>query len=268
MSDALTRIIDRKREHLASRRALLPPSELRRRVSDAAPPRGFAKALRARLETDPFALIAEIKRASPSRGLIRANFHVPELALAYRAGGATCLSVLTDEPFFQGHDRYVAEAREVVSLPVLRKDFIIDPYQIGESRLLGADCILLIMAALSDTQARELAHLAREHAMDILLEVHDERELERGLHLPVELIGINNRDLRTFAVDLATTERLAPLVPDDRLAVAESGIGDHKDLQRAAKAGARTFLVGESLMAQTDVGAATRNLLAPEATLP
>ena len=261
MSDVLARIIARKKDHLAQRRAALPSAELTARLADLPPTRGFAQALHATDEAGRLALIAEIKRASPSRGLIRADFDVPTLALAYAAGGAACLSILTDEPFFQGRDLFLGLARRAVGLPLLRKDFIIDPYQVRESRLLGADCILLIMAALADEVAIDLAGVAAGLGMDALVEVHDETELERALRLPSRLLGINNRNLKTLAVDLSTTVALAPLVPPDRVIVAESGLTSHADLLRMRRAGARAFLVGESLMAQADVTAATRQLL-------
>jgi indole-3-glycerol phosphate synthase len=261
MSDVLTQICDRKRTHVKERKRLAPEATLRNRLHDVTPARGFANALSKKVANGEYGLIAEIKKASPSKGLIRADFDPPALAQAYASGGATCLSVLTDEPYFQGTDDYLIAARAAVALPVLRKDFIVDPYQVFESRVLGADCILLIMACLDDTQANDLAHAARAVGMDVLVEVHDRAELARALKLDARLIGINNRDLKTLKVDLSIAETLAPLVPKDRVVVGESGLNSAEDLDRLAAAGAHCFLVGESLMREPDVAAATRKLL-------
>ena len=261
MSDVLDRICAEKRAHVARAKMALPEAALLSGLADAPPVRGFAAALERQLAQGGYGLIAEIKKASPSAGLIRPDFDPATLARAYEAGGAACLSVLTDAPFFQGSDDDLRAARAAVSLPVLRKDFILDPYQIAESRRIGADCVLLIMAALSDAAARELAAAATELGMDVLAEIHDRDELERALRLGVRLIGVNNRNLKTLAVDLATTESLAPEVPADRVVVAESGIRGRGDLDRLAAAGARCFLVGETLMREPDVTAATRRLL-------
>lgn len=259
--DILSRIRARKEDELGQRRDATPLPEIESRAAAAPPPRPFAESL-AMAQREGYGLIAEIKKASPSRGLIRADFDPAALAHAYESGGATCLSVLTDGPGFQGADEYLVAAREAVSLPVLRKDFLIDPWQVAESRALGADCILIIMAMLSDDEARALADAALHWGMDILVEVHDEDELRRAEHVPGRMIGINNRNLRTFETDLETTRRLARLVPPDRMIVAESGLFTPADLADLARYGARAFLVGESLMRQTDVAAATRALLA------
>ncbi len=261
MSDILAAIAADKRRYVESAKRGLTAGELRDRAAAQPPPRGFAAAL-SRAAATGYGLIAEIKKASPSAGLIRPDFDPPALARAYAAGGAACLSVLTDTPYFQGRDDYLAAARDAVPLPALRKDFMIDPWQIVESRALGADCILLIMACLSDGQAGELEDAAFAQGMDVLIEVHDEAELERALLLRSPLLGINNRNLKTMVTDIATTERLAARVPAGRVLVCESGLKAPADLARMAAAGARRFLIGESLMRQTDVAAATRALLA------
>lgn len=261
MADRLQPILEAKRAHVAARKAVMPAAQLDPKRNG--PPRGFARALLEARAAGRTGLIAEIKKASPSQGLIRPDFDVAAIAAAYEAGGATCLSVLTDEPYFQGRDSYVAQARHAApSLPALRKDFIVDSYQIAESRALGADAVLLIAAALGDSELAEFEAAALALGLDVLVEVHDEAELERVLALETPLIGINNRDLRTMAVDLAVTERLARQVPAGRLVVAESGIAGAADLARLKESGVTTALVGETLMRAPDVEAATRRLLA------
>lgn len=263
MSDVLQRICADKRRAIASAKAARPPALLEREAAAAPPPRGFAAALERAVASGRYGLIAEIKRASPSRGLIRADFDPASLARAYARGGASCLSVLTDEPYFQGRPEHLAAARRAVELPVLRKDFMLDPYQVAEARAMGADCILLILAALDDADARALEQAAAAWGMDVLVEVHDRAELARAAKLGARLIGINNRNLKSLKVDLATTEELAAALPPGRLLVSESGLETPRDLARMARAGARCFLVGESLMRAADVEAATRALLAP-----
>jgi indole-3-glycerol phosphate synthase len=260
VTSILAEICAARRRAVARRKAEVPLAELQQRLPDA-PVRGFERALRSRLARGELALIAELKKASPSRGLIRDPFDPVSLARAYAEGGAACLSVLTEERWFQGADRYLEAARAAVALPCLRKDFMLEPYQVFEARAIGADCILLIMAALEDRDAAELLKIATDLGMDTLVEVHDEAELQRALRLEARLIGVNNRNLKTLKVDLATTERLAPLVPADRLLIAESGLNEHRDLERLAAVGARCFLVGESLMRQQDVRSATAALL-------
>ncbi len=258
MTDKLTEICATKRVEVAARKKLASLDELDARAAAQSTPRGFQRALAA---TSGVSLIAEIKKASPSKGLMRADFSPANHARAYAAAGAACLSVLTDAPYFQGHENYLIAARAACALPVLRKDFMIDPWQVAEARAIGADAILIIVAALEDAQMAEIEAAALERGMDVLIEVHDEGEMARAARLRSRLIGINNRDLKRFVTDLANTERLAPLAPAGAWLVSESGIDSHADLLRLQRSGIDSFLVGESLMRQADVAAATRTLL-------
>ncbi|MDG0990042.1 MAG: indole-3-glycerol phosphate synthase TrpC [Yoonia sp.] len=259
--NVLDKIKAYKLEDVAARKVAVPLAEVESRANAASPPRGFADRLKEASKTG-YALIAEVKKASPSKGLIRADFNPPVLAKAYADGGATCLSVLTDGPSFQGDDSYLVAARDAVDLPALRKDFMYDTYQVAEARALGADCILIIMASVSDAQAAELEDAAFAWGMDVLIEVHDAPELERACALKSPLMGINNRNLKTFETTLDTTRTLSKMVPADRRIVCESGLSGPDELADMARYGARTFLIGESLMRQDDVAAATRTLLA------
>lgn len=252
----LAEICARKEVHVSVKKAQVSLDDLKRNLANVDAPRGFVAALRNRLEDGAYGFICEIKKASPSKGLIRPDFHPADLASAYEAGGAACLSVLTDEPYFQGHDTYLQEARAACSLPVLRKDFMIDPYQVYEARSLGADCILLIMAALTDTMAAELEAIALDLGMDVLIEIHNEHELDRALHLRSPLLGVNNRNLKTMDVSLENTLGLVPRFPDGYVAVAESGLSSREDLAACSSVGANCFLIGETFMRQDDVAAA------------
>jgi indole-3-glycerol phosphate synthase len=260
--NVLERICNDKRAHVSRCKEALPLTELEGQLANLPPPRGFIQSIRRKVEAGEVALIAEIKKASPSKGIIREDFHPETIAEAYTKAGAACLSVLTDTPYFQGEDSYLARVRNVTPLPLLRKDFMIDPYQVTEARVLGADCILLILAALPDSLAQELEALAFSLGLDVLAEVHDQPELERALkYLKTPLLGVNNRNLKTLSVDLQTSLDLAPLYTPERIAVCESGIYSHPQVQEMQKAGYHTFLVGESLMRETDIEAATRKLL-------
>ena len=260
MSDILQTILARKAEEVAARRAAVPLEQLRARLPDASPVRGFVRALQAAIANGDPAVIAEVKKASPSKGVIRPDFRPADIAVSYEFGGASCLSVLTDIDFFQGSDAYLQQAREACTLPVLRKDFVIDPYQVVEARVLGADCILLIVAALEDTQLAELSELALGLGMDVLVEVHDIDELERALQVPAPMIGINNRNLRTFDVSLQTTLAMRHAVPKDRLLVTESGILGVQDVALMREAGINSFLVGEAFMRVEEPGEGLRQL--------
>ena len=260
MADILAKICAVKRGHVQQCKSTVPHSELKKRLPKDFAVKSFSAALKNSLKSG-YGLIAEIKKASPSKGLIREDFSPKELALSYQRGGASCLSVLTDEPFFMGRNDFLTSVREISSLPILRKDFILDHYQVTEARVLGADCILLIMAALDDDMASELENYAFELGMEVLIEIHDKQEMERALRLESPLIGVNNRNLKTMKTDLATTEELAHLVPRDRILISESGLNTEADLARMANVGARCFLIGEALMRQENLEDATRSIL-------
>ena len=264
MPDILRKIEAYKRREIAEAKVRMPFKTLERKAREHDPPRGFVKAIERQHSQGRIALIAEVKKASPSKGVIRPDFDAAKIAAAYEKGGATCLSVLTDAPSFQGSLANLEAARKAAVMPALRKDFMLDPYQVYEARAYGADCILIILASVSDSEAKALNAAAHDLRMDVLVEVHDEEELKRALQLEARLIGVNNRDLHTFKTTLETTERLAPKIPKDRIVVAESGISTHEDCVRLERAGVATFLVGESLVKEKDVAAATRALLVGE----
>lgn len=259
--NVLTRICDDKKAHVKTMEAQTPLAGLERKIKNCEPPRGFIARLSSFMAEDKVPLITEVKKASPSKGVIRADFNPVDIAKIYEDNGAACLSVLTDEPYFQGKDEYFVSIRESVTLPMLRKDFMIDPYQIFESRALGADCILLIMAAIDDSLYKELYDLSSQLEMDVLVEVHDDEELERALDINPKMVGVNNRNLKTLDVDLQTGIALAQNMPNGILKIGESGIHSHADLMRLKDAGFHGFLIGESLMKQDDIGAAVQKIL-------